>query len=236
MTQGELDGLMRGALLGALELEWPDVLEPTPAMQPSKRHQQETKRMLADPMAWYRKKTRPMWKKTLRTVAAIFIACTVTLGAVMLANPTARAVILQWVVEWYETHVVYRYSGEASLTEMPQYGISALPNGYAEVDRSGFPGYVSVTYQNADGSVLYLDYTHIQQGAATVFVTEDMVVSDIVVNGFSGHLYLSEMPEQGSAVTWIDSTQNIQFTVDGFADESGLLHMAESLILEKTTK
>ena len=236
MTQEELDGLMRRLLRDSLHEEWSAVLEGGPPIEPSRAYRRQTAQMLADPMAWYRKKTRPAWKKFLRTVAAIFIACTVTLGAVMLANPTARAAILQWVVEWYETHVVYRYAGEASLTEMPQYGISALPNGYAEVDRSGFPGYVSVTYQNADGSVLYLDYTHIQQGAATVFVTEDMVVSDIVVNGFPGHLYLSEMPEQGSAVTWIDSTQNIQFTVDGFADESGLLHMAESLILEKTTK
>ncbi len=39
----------------------------------------------------------------------------------MLASPTARATIVRWVTEWYETHIVFRYAGEDAPGEMPQY-------------------------------------------------------------------------------------------------------------------
>lgn len=74
------------------------------------------------------------------------------------------------------------------------------------------------------------------QGSASDFVTDNMVVSDIIVNGYSGQLFLSQIPEQTNAITWADTDKNIQFTVDSFADESGLLHMAESVYLVKSTK
>lgn len=236
MTDKELDGFLHRVLLDALQLEWSGFLENAPPVETSKHYRHQMRKMVANPLAWYRKKTRPIWKKAFRAVAAFLMICSVAFGTLMAASPTARAAVLQWVREWYDTHIVYRYSGEASASEMPQYGIAALPNGYMEVDRSGFPGYVSVTYQNPDGSVIYLSYAHIQQGSATDFVTDDMVVSDITVNRFSGQLFLSKIPEQTSAVTWIDSDHNIQFTVDGFADKAGLLHMAESVSLVKSTK
>ena len=41
----------------------------------------------------------------------------------MAVSPTVRAAVVRWVTEWYETHVVYRFSGEQIADEMPQYGI-----------------------------------------------------------------------------------------------------------------
>lgn len=236
MTEEELDLFMRRALLAALQLEWSDVLKTIPPVEMSKHYRNQIRRILADPLAWYRKKTRPIWKRTLRAVATFLIICSVAFGTLMVANPTARAAVMQLVIEWYETHIVYRYSGEDSSSEMPQYSIAALPNGYVEVDRSGFPGYVSVTYQNPDGMNLYLDYTMLRQGSVTDVVTDNMAVLDISVNELPGQLFLSQIPEQTSTVTWIDFVHNIQFTVDGFEDETSLLHMAESVTLVKSTK
>lgn len=236
MTDEELDGFMRRVLLDALQLEWSDFLEDAPPVETSKHYRHQMRKMVADPLAWYRKKTRPILEKAFRAVAAFLIICSLAFGTLMVASPTARAAVLQWVREWYETHIVYRYSGEVSSSEMPQYGISALPDDYIEIDRSEFPGYVSVTYQNQDGMNLYLDYTLIRQGSAADFVTDNMAVSDITVNEFPGQLFLSQTSEQTSAVTWIDSDHNIQFTVDGFGDEASLLHMAESVALVKSTK
>lgn len=236
MTDEELDGFLHRALLDALQLEWSDFLENAPPVETSKHYRHQMRKMVANPLAWYRKKTRPIWKKAFRAVAAILIICSVAFGTLMAASPSARAAVLQWVREWYDTHIVYRYSGEVSSSEMPQYGIAALPNGYVEVDRSGFTDYVCVTYQNKDGKALYLDYLLMHQGSVSDFVTDDMVVSDIIVNGYTGQLFLSQIPEQTNAITWADSDNNIQFTVDGFADEADLLHMAESVYLVKSTK
>ena len=236
MTEEELDVLMHKVLLDSLQLEWSDFLENASPIETSKQYRRQMRKMTADPQAWYRNKIRPIWGKALRAAAAILMACSIAFGALMATSPTVRAAVLQWIREWYETHIVYRYSGEVTSSKMPTYGISALPEGYAETDRSELPGYVSVTYQNPDGSNLYLDYSLIQQGSVADFVTDGMVVSDITVNGFPGQLFLSKIPEQTSAITWIDTDRNIKFTVDGFSDEAGLLHMAESVFLIKSTK
>jgi len=137
--------------------------------------------------------------------------------------------VIQWVREWYETHIVYRYSGEVIPEEMPQYEISNLPEGYQEIDRFTFSSYVSVIYQNEEGLPLYLDYNFIQQGGAHDFVTTNMDVSDIIVNGHAGQLFIAQDSNQGSAITWVDENQNLQFTIDGFADRESLLNMAESV-------
>ncbi|MEG2146650.1 MAG: DUF4367 domain-containing protein [Lachnospiraceae bacterium] len=229
MNDENLDKLMHKVIIDALHTEWSDTLNGTPSLRPSRKYQQAMKAMLRDPFAWYRKKIRPMWKKALQTVAVIMIAISLSFGALMAASPAVRAVVIQWAREWYETHIVYRYSGEAILEKMPQYEISSLPEGYKEIDRFTSSGYVSITYQNEDGLLLYLDCNFIQQGSAGDVVTDDMDVSDISVNGYTGQLFLSQNSTQSSAITWIDENQNIQFTIDGFADPKGLLHMAESV-------
>ncbi|WMJ75952.1 MULTISPECIES: DUF4367 domain-containing protein [unclassified Sedimentibacter] len=233
MTDEEVDKLMRRILLDALQLEWADYLKNTSPVETSKQYRYAMQKMLADPLAWYRKETRPIWKKSLQVVASIVMAFTIALGSLMAASPTVRAAVLQWVREWYDTHIVYQYSGEATQAEMPQYQIADLPEGYVEIDRSELPGYVSVTYQNADEEILYLDYSFIQQGAASDFVTDSMEVSEITVNGCHGQLFLSKTPEQTSAITWIDVDKNLQFTVDGFLNETEILNVAESVFWNK---
>lgn len=229
MTDEEIDKLMRRVLLDSLQLEWSDFLKSTSTVETSNQYRYQMQKMVADPLAWYRKKTCPIWKKSLQVVASIVIVCMIALGTLMVSSPTARAAVLQWIREWYDTHIVYQYSGERIRTEMPQFQIVDLPEGYVESDRIELLGYVSVTYQNVDGKNLYLDYSFIQQGAASDFVTDGMVVSDITVNGCPGQLFLSQTPEQTSTVTWIDMDKNIQFTVDGFLDKTDLLHLAESV-------
>ena len=53
--------------------------------------------------------------------------------------------------------------------------------------------------------------------------------SDIIVNGHAGQLFIAQDSNQGSAITWVDENQNLQFTIDGFADRESLLNMAESV-------
>lgn len=125
------------------------------------------------------KNSRPVWKKALRNVAVIILAISLALGTLISTNPYVRAAAIHWVMEWYDTHIFYRHSGELISTELPQYKIASLPEGYVEIDRLVWPGYVSVTYQNENGLPLYLDYSFMQQGSAIDFVTDNMEVSPI---------------------------------------------------------
>jgi len=112
MTDENLDKLMRKVLIDALRMEWSDALNESPTMSTTKEFQHQMKVMLRDPFAWYHKKTRPLWKKVLQTVATVVLVISLSFGTLMVTSPNARARVIQWVREWYETHIVYRYSGE----------------------------------------------------------------------------------------------------------------------------
>lgn len=154
----------------------------------------------------------------------------------MAISPTVRAAVIRWVTEWYETHVVYRYSGYPISAAMPQYEIVALPDGYKETDRIEDIGYVSIVYENADGKYIYLDYAEMEQGAGKVIETEGSNVIRITVNGLSGQLFLPQLEDQDSTITWIDPNCNLQFSIDGFFNKDGMLHIAESVSLIESTK
>ena len=106
MTDDQLDQLLCKAMIQTLDEEWSPVLADAPQLEPSLKYQVEMKKMLDDHVGWYRKKTRPIWRKAMRTVASVAVASAILFGTVMAASPTVRAAVLQWVTEWYETHVV----------------------------------------------------------------------------------------------------------------------------------
>lgn len=229
MKNQKTDNLMRRVLLDALRLEWSEYLENTPPVDTSERYRHEMQKMLADPLAWHRRKIRPLWKKTLRVAAVAAIIFSIAFGGLMIASPDVRAEVWHWVVEWYDTHVVYRYTGEPIQGEMPRYEIGSLPEGYEEAERREFSNYVSVIYKNTLGETLYLDYSFMKQGSALNIVTQDMDVHEVKVNGCSGQLFISKSLEESNAITWIDIDRNIQFIVNGFLDEEEILNVAESV-------
>jgi len=42
--------------------------------------------------------------------------------------------VVRRVVEWYETHITYRHSGEQIAGDMPWYEITDLLEGYGEIE------------------------------------------------------------------------------------------------------
>lgn len=239
MTEQEkLDRLLRHALAEALERDWADTLSAAPAEAVlSPRQQRRMTSMLADPLGYARRRGRPLWRRVLRAAACLLLVSALTLGALMAVSPTVRAAVLRWVTEVYETQIVYRFHGETPDSPLPRYAIGALPEGYVdtgEFEQAGASAYR--IYENNQGQRLFLEYGWIRQGSAVVVSTIDMTVKDVSINGCPGYLYLSQDPEQGSAVVWMDEEAQVNFLIDGYESESVLLHMAENVILEETTK
>ena len=238
MTDRELDRMMQHVLLDAIKRDCEKETDDVPAFKPTRHYQRQMAAMLSDPLKWARKRARPIWKSALQKVAMILLVFTLSLGSLMVVSPTVRAAVVRWVTEWYETHIVYRYSGEQITGEMPQYEITDLPEGYAEDERVNWPSYVSVVYQNKDtGKTIYLDCTYMQQGSASDYVTDGVEVVSIIVNGFSGQLFLTDDWEnKWNTITWIDAERNLQFEIDANVNRDVILHMAESVSLVKTEK
>ena len=242
MTDQELDILMRRVLLDALKLDTESTAGGELAFEATPQHRRQMAAMIKDPLKWARRRARPIWKNVIQKVAVILLVFSLSLGSLMAVSPTVRAAVVRWVTEWYETHSVYRYSGEDISGEMPQYEITDLPEGYAEAEskRIEWPDYISFTYYNPnkenDQGIIF-DYTYMSQGGVADFVTEDSETISVTVNGLNGQLFLAKDWENTrSTLTWIDADSNIQFTLMAALNETDILHMAESVSLVKTEK
>lgn len=238
MTEQELDRIMRRVLIDSLKIDDERAeKEQAPSFKPTSRYKRQMCAMLADPLRWLRRREHPRWQQIARRAAIILIICVVAIGGILAISPTARAVVVRWVVEWSENNIVYRYWGEQNTEELPQYEISGLPDGYAETVRDTAPGLVAVTYEDQNGDVIYLDYIFMHQGAQTDFIlTDDDDVFDVMVNQMYGQFLESRIPGNLNSLTWIDSDKNIQFSLGGNFRLEELLHIAESVSLCKTPK
>lgn len=236
MTDRELDRMMQHVLLDAIKRDCEKETDDVPAFKPTHHYQRQIAAMLSDPLKWAQKRARPLWKNVAQKAAVILLVFSLSLGSLMAVSPTVRAAVVRWVTEWYETHIVYRYSGEQITGEMPQYEIIDLPEGYIEDERVNWPSYVSVVYQNKDtGKTIYLDCTYMQQGSASDYVTDGVEVVPVTVNGLSGQLFLTDDWEnKWNTITWNDAERNLQFEIDANVNRDVILHMAESVSLVKT--
>ena len=233
MTDQELDTLMRRVLLDSLKLDAESTASGELAFEPTPRYQRQMAAMVKDPLKWERRRARPLWKNVAQKIAVILLVFSLSLGSLMAVSPTVRAAVVRWVTEWYETHIVYRYSGEDISGEMPHYEISGLPQGYTEIIRDVYEASVSVVYESPNGDMICFDYTHMQQGAANIIAPGDDEIIDVTVNGIQGQLFLPHNSENAKTITWIDADSNLQFVVKAFCSETDILHMAENVCLVK---
>lgn len=240
MTDQELDTLMRRVLLDSLKLDAESTASGELAFEPTPRYQRQMAAMVKDPLRWERRRARPLWKNVAQKAAVILLVFSLSLGSLMAVSPTVRAAVVRWVTEWYETHVVYRFSGEQLSGEMPQYEITDLPEGYVEDERVDWPTYISIIYRKANDENapwIYLRYVYMQQGTVNNIGTEGADIIPVTVNGIEGQLYLARNPDESdSTITWIDPDKNIAFVVDAALDADSILHIAESVSLVKTEK
>lgn len=241
MTDRELDALMQRVLLDSLRLDWEKKAAPEPAFVPSARYKRQVAGMLADPLAWERKRRIPIWKSILRQAAVVLLIISLGFGSLLAASPTVRAGFLQWIAEWYETHVTYRYTGTDMAGAMPQYEIAKLPEGYAEVEseRIELPGQVNIVYRNREtGQTMYLDYAQISQGGVSDFgILKDSKIIPVMVNGLDGQFFGgADSESEWNTVTWIDPDSQLQFSVDAPLDKMDILNIAESVSLPESTK
>lgn len=236
MTDQELDKMMRRVLSDAIELDCAGCGGQSVSFEPSRRHRQQMQSMLHNPLHWVRKKTRPLWKQALQRIAVILLVVSVGFGFVMALSPTAWAAVSRWFVEWYETHLVYRYAGEDISGDMPHYDITGLPAGYRETERYEDSLWVNVVYENSDGDKIYFDYSLIQQGGANAFVTDGDAILDVSIHAFDGRLFIPQDPASRKTITWIDPVNHIQFDIIAALDDAEMIRMAESISVKEKTK
>ena len=228
MTDQELDQMLRRALLDAAAQEAEALPQEPPELSP--RHGRSMRAMLRDPLAWARSRRRPALRTAARHAAAVLLV-------LVTVSPQARADITRWVAEQTGNVLDFQFRGDSPAQPIPQYQITALPEGYVETERTDSFAAGNVTYKNSDGDMILLDYAYMQDGASSSFILNDTdTMSDIRVSGMPGKLILSTEEKSFDCILWIDAAQNLQFTITAVAEESVIIAMAESVSLYDPTK
>jgi hypothetical protein len=227
-----MDRMMRRALLDAVALDVQRISDPVSTFEPSARHTRQMRQMLKDPLHWARSRNRGALRITAQWAAVVLLFVSLGFGSVMLFSAPARAAVERWVVEWYETHIVYRYSGERKGI-LPRYELTGLPEGVTELERIEMYELTDVLYGNENGELISFIYGSTAQGGATVFVPNGDTVTEVMVGRLRGMLFIPQDPESMTKLTWIDDEAGVQFTIAAALDEPDMIRLAESLRREK---
>lgn len=231
MTDWELQGVMRRILLDSLRTEIEQGLYDGELFEASRGHQRQMKAMLKDPLKWMKNKTKPFWKFVIQKIAVVLLVVSVSVGGLMAVSAPVRAAVIRWATEWYETHIAYRFSGEAHIGDMPDYEISALPESFKETDRYEDSASVSIFYEDGQGGVVCFDYVFIQNGVGQIITGSENIV-EVTVNGSLGYLVVPTDNKDTTTITWIDQDANISFFIDTTLNEEIAMKLAESVCLK----
>lgn len=226
MTDTEMNRLMYKVLIDAIALDTEDSDNPEDTFQPSQRHSEQIRLMLKNPLRWAKSRKKRPWQRASRLVAVILLFISLSFGLVMLFSAPARAAVERWIVEWYQTHIIYRFSGKAEC--LPRYELTGLSEGFVELERTETSTFADVIYGKETGELISFSYTVMTQGGATVFVPNGDSVSEVMVGKNQGRLFIPQDPESLTKLTWIDDTAGIQFTIAAVLDESDMVRLAES--------
>ena len=234
MTDQELDQMMRRALLDAAAQEAEALPQEPPELSP--RHGRSMRAMLRDPLAWARSRRRPALRTAARHAAAVLLVLVLSAAVLVTVSPQARADITRWVAEQTGNVLDFQFRGDSPAQPIPQYQITALPEGYVETERTDAFAAGNVTYKNSDGDMILLSYLYMSDGVVSGFELDNGdTMTDTQVNGIPATLIVSSMEGNFSSVTWRDTASNIEFTVAAVADESVIIAMAESVSLCNST-
>lgn len=235
MTDQELDQMMRRALLDAAAQEAEALPQEPPELSP--RHGRSMRAMLRDPLAWARSRRRPALHTAARHAAAVLLVLVLSAAVLVTVSPQVRADITRWVAEQTGNVLDFQFRGDSPTQPIPQYQITALPEGYVETERTTNDWITHVEYTCADKNRITFSYVYMHDGASTGFSLSDGdKVQDVTVGKLPGKLILGQGPEARNALIWIDSAQNLQFSIIADVDESVIIAMAESISLCDPTK
>lgn len=232
--------MMRRALLDAAAQEAEALPQEPPELSP--RHGRSMRAMLRDPLAWARSRRRPALRTAARHAAArhaaaVLLVLVLSAAVLVTVSPQVRADITRWVAEQTGNVLDFQFRGDSPAQPIPQYQITALPEGYVETERTDALDAGNVTYKNSDGDMILLDYAYMQDGALHRIILNDTdTMSDIRVSGMPGKLIISTEEKSFDCILWIDAAQNLQFTITAAAEESVIIAMAESVSLYDPTK
>lgn len=171
-----------------------------------------------------------------RRAAAVFLALLLGAGA-FLGAAEARAAVLAWARETYGSKVLYRFTDETPET-LPRYP-AWLPEGFVLADDFQSDISRSLYYVNDEtGKEFVFDYSYMYDGTQIELYNPNGIPDPekLTVNGMEADFYPADNFSMTNYLIWFDEVRNTVFSIDSDLEKSVILHIAESVDLEDSTK
>ena len=185
----------------------------------------------------FHRKMRPLLHRRsqhpiLRRIAAVLLAAFVGFGAWLLVDSDARAGLLRWVKEVYDTHIVYRFFGAPNPAADPAaWAPTWLPQGYEEMERRTLQGETLTLfiYKHPNGNIISFTCGIMQLGTAGMVIPENAVEEEVAVSDLPGFFYADPTGSNENLLIWTDEIHCLNFSLQSYEDQSVMLHIAESV-------
>ena len=136
-----------------------------------------------------------------RRVAAVILAIVLGAGVWLATDSQARAAVAKWFREVYETHIVYRFTGETPSGELPTYKPTWIPDGYEEVTVVGTETIQTLVYQKGEDAFT-ITYYWMSEDRIAQFIGTDGEGKLISVGRNQGHYYPHASADTTNDLIW----------------------------------
>lgn len=175
---------------------------------------------------------RDFANRALAAAAALIL----TLTAAVAAIPQARAEFLAWVKQDYHDSVIYRFYTNSYLTELPNYELTYIPEGFELIDSIENAERIYHVYYNeetCDGimfsCVKYAEWSNLQilPGNASSLICERIEFNNIVAD-----YYPAETEEDANTMVWMDENQQLVFIINSTLGTDDMILLAKSIVIK----
>lgn len=231
MTDSEFEALVRQAMIDKLHGEYDELLSAElPWPQSSPRHRRWEKKLLADPVGFARRQSRPVWQKTLRAAACVLLCLATLFGALMAVSPTARAWVMERAVRWTEHFTEFTFISRNPEGVTGDWRPAYIPEGFVETDVYWVEDVelLEVTYEAGDGRFFIISSMPARQSGSFTVDNEHSDYSEVKVNGHAASLFTSNTEGAPSYLLWVNAEQTTAFQISSNLDPAEMLRIAES--------
>jgi len=174
-----------------------------------------------------------------KQIAAVFAAMIIGLASWIAFDTDTSAAFFEWIQNVYENSVVYRYFGDKEQDELPQYGLSWLPDGFEELlNDSDALGAVVYCCNPDTGEEILFEYRYLDEGSILQLNSQNETLHPVEIefDGKSIEFYPAEEGSTTNNMVWIDEETDILFMLNGTIEKSVMLAIIENIKLVDSTK
>lgn len=174
-----------------------------------------------------RAEKRRFWRMTstvpkrIAVIMASFLIITLTACSI----PSVRAAVIGFIKETYDNCIRLFTNDVGSNIISVQYGITELPDGFAEISRKESDARYIVNYQNAKGVQIILTQS-IAEDYSIFLDNENWELSEISLSGMNVSVYKSDDCTVG---IWLQDEYAFHLTVYGDYDVDFLIRLIEGV-------